>query len=522
MQADLSAVRLKCVKLNHEIAVLSSESGNVKRSFAAVKPFDQKNTTKSSLHVSDRIHLDMLRPASAVAGEIVAKLLRENDVINSSSIATVICDSLSTDLFSQEVLPPPNLDQCLCTLRAQLQENSYDERSIALVFECHLHAQSYAKRSIHEYWLAGTLLAVCTICSHRNDSDIALHDLAVSVCLDLAIYAGHCDHRSIIIIRTIAAVASFLRMPTLLLECFSVAFNASPCLNVVPSLLFHAACIWLVPFSKGSSSSHLLSLFIACIFDTSTQAALSESEAAHAVAFLHMACCSHSLIPNVAQVVPCCVAGLSGTDVHESYVACKFAVSVLDTSSIWSSIADPVLSLLHHQFSSQLLSDHITPDHVIQLRQSFNADHAHESFSHSLLSSSNVACSIVLLGHAVSAIVEQSELCVNESLARIFPAVKFLFSICCRGKSPCLNLKGSSPSSLSPSEAASYSLCELMAVACSVSHHKNQPSDYHSIDSIESLWTRLLSSMSLDSSNTNSFTQPLVKRHCLITNADTN
>jgi hypothetical protein len=521
MQADLSTVRLKCVKLNHKIAVLSSESGNIKN-FSAVRPFDRKSTTQSSLHVGEKIHLDVLRPASAVADEMVAKLLLENDVINSSSIVTAICDSLSANLFSQEVFPPPNLDLCLCSLRAQLQETSYDERSISLVFECHSHAKSCAQKSIDEYWLAGTLLAVCTICSQRSDCGITLHDLAVSVCLDLAIVAGHCDSRSITIIRTIAAAASFLRMPTLLLECFSVAFNESPCLNVVPSLLFHAACIWAAPFSKISSSSPLLSLFIACIFDTSTQAALSESEAAHAVAFLHMNCCSRSRVPNVAQVVPCCVAGLSGTDVHESYVACKFAVSVLDTSSIWSSVADPVLSLLHLQFGSHISAGQITEYRATQHLQSFNEDHAHEVFSHSAISSANVACSIVLLGHAVSVIVQQSESCLNESLSRISPAVKFLFSICCRGTPPCLNFKGPSPSSLSPSEAASYSLSELMGVACSVMHHNNEPSDYHSIDAIESLWIRLLSFMPLNSSNINSVTQPLAKRHCLFTNADTN
>ena len=513
MQADLSAARLKYVKLKHELSALSSESGNSKRSMAEPTPSSRKDTLQSSLREDGGVRLDMSLPASAAAADIVTNLRRENVDMNPSSVASAIRNSLAANLPSDNIFPPPKLERCLGALNAHLQENCYDERLITEISECRSHAWSFAKCPIDEQWLAGTLLAVCSLCTKSGGSFITLHDFAVFLCRDLAAFAGGSDHRSVIIIRTIACIASFLRMPTLLLECFCLAFNASPRLIVVPSLLFHAAFIWIAPFSKPSSSSYLLPLFISCIFDKSTQAALSESEAAHAVAFLHMICLSHSCLTNVAQVVPCCVAGLSGSNVYESYVACKFAVSILDSFSIQSSVLEPIMSLLRRHFVP-LLSAPAPPAHSALCHTvSPEQVHAHEASGSSQLPSANVACSIVLLGYSALAILQQNEPCHSEPFRQISAAVKFLFSICSRDDAPCLNFKDSSPSSLSSSEASSYSLVELLTIACSMSLHKSQPSDFHSIDSMESLWRSLLSLTSSDSSNSESFPLPQKKRH---------
>jgi hypothetical protein len=520
MQADFSTARLKYVKLKHEFSALSSESGNSKRSMMEPTPSSRKDTLQSSSHGDGGVRLDMILPASAAAADILTNLRRKNVVINPSSIASAIKNCLADNLPSDDVFPPPKLELCLGALNAHLQQNSYDERLIAGISECRSHARSFAKCSIDEHWLAGTLLAVCNLCTENGGSFLTLHDFAVFLCRDLAAFAGDSDHRSVIIIRTIACVASFLRMPTLLLECFCLAFNASPHLIVIPSLLFHAAFMWIAPFSNPSSSSYLLPLFISCIFDKSAQAALSKSEAAHAVAFLHMICSSHSSLTNVAQVVPCCVAGLSGTNVDESYVACKFAVSILDPCSIQSSVLEPIMSLLRRHFVP-LLSAPEPPAHSESCHpESLDLVHAHEASGSSQLSSANVACSIVLLGYSALAIVQQSESCLRESFCQISTAVKFLFSICSRADPPCMNFKDSSPSSLSSSEASSYSLIELLAVACSMKHHTSQPSDFHSINSMESLWRSLLTITSSDSSNSDSFPLHHKRRRDIATNEE--
>jgi hypothetical protein len=147
--------------------------------------------------------------------------------------------------------------------------------------------------------------------------------------------------------------------------------------------------------------------------------------------------------------------------------------------------------------------------------------HDREAFSRSALASANIACLIILLGYATSAVVEQSALRLNESLIQISPSVKFLFSICSRDSPPCKKFKGSSPSTLSPSEAASHSLNELMQIVCTVSHHISLPSDYHSINCMESLWTRLFLLTGSDLSDAaDSCSLPETKRHCLSTDTD--
>jgi hypothetical protein len=295
-------------------------------------------------------------------------------------------------------------------------------------------------------------------------------------------------------------------MPSLLYECFCIAFNSSSTLNVIPSLLFHSARIWPVPFSREASSSPLLSLFIACIFDPSTQASMSSFEAAHAVAFLHMVCPSRLSCAIVAQVVPLCVANMSGSNVREAFVACKFAVSILDSSSIWSSVADPILSILHRYFDCS--------DSSVSFSQPSNIACSHDTASDMLLPSDNVIHCIILIGHAVSEIVHQSELLLSVAILKISPAVDFLFKICCRDKPPCSELNCSPTVFLSPSDAASYALKGLMLLTCKALQCCPSPSDFHSIDSMETLWLRLSSPGTSQVCSADSAAVPLGKRAC--------
>lgn len=499
--------------------MLTCEAERFKKLVAERSDVFQKDTSASSSRAVIGISLDTSRPVSAVAADILAGLQRDSVVIDAPSIATAIYNCLQTDAFSHRVLPTPNLKHCLCALNAQLQRHSVDERSVVVVLQCCSHAQSYSQGSIDAHWLASTLLSVCTICTHDNCSSSTFRDFVESLCRNLANFAGCCDHRSVTIIRAIAAIASFLRLPTLLYECFCVAFIASPSLNVIPSLLFNASCIWPVPFSKTACSGSLISLFVACIFDVSTQAALSESEAAHAVAFLHTICAANVSFASVAEVVPCCVSNLRGADVSEAYIACKFAVSVLDSDSIWSSIASPILSLLQSDIALRTLA-HKSPAES-SLSQTVHGNESLSCSQSSALASTNATSCIILLGHAISAIVQQSELLLHASLVRISPAVEFLFSISFLGKPPCSILNCASPMSLPPAEAASVCLHEVITHACNASHCISPECDYDSIEKLELLWIELLSfpKTSLDSGCTNVSKLSVSKRQRHLSNA---
>ncbi len=505
----MSTSRLKCVKLTHEVAALSSETGDFKKRIAGLRNTSpQDNVVKLSSITVFGVPLNSSSPASATASDIVASFRRGNVVVESTSLASAIFASLAADSVSLGMVLSPRIERSLCILNSKLQERLYHERSIDGVLQCCSYAQSYAQGTIDECWLACTLLSVCTLCTKGNIISVPFRDFVVSLCRDLASLACNCDTRSVSVMRTIAAVASFLHMPLLLYECFCVAFNSSPHLNVIPSLLFHAARIWLVPFSQAASaSSPLLALFIACMFDPSTQVSFSESEAAHAVAFLHTVCSSCDSFSHVAQVVPCCISRMNGTDADEAFIACKFAVSILDTSSIWSSVAFPILSVLYRHFA-QLTSGHEPPiDFSASHSELLSTCLVHEG---SPVTFESAACSIFLLGHAVSAIIQQSEHCLNTCLFQISPAVDFLFKICPRNMPLSLkNLTLSSPSTFSPSEAALYSLKELMNVACIVSCYKHEESDFESIDSIQSLWKQLVP---VDASSHDGSSLPLSKR----------
>jgi hypothetical protein len=266
-----------------------------------------------------------------------------------------------------------------------------------------------------------------------------------------------------------------------------------------------------------------MSLFVACICDASTQAALSESEAAHAVAFLHTNCTAGVVFAHVAQVVPCCVSNLRGTDITEAYIACKFAVSVLDSASIWSSIASPILSMLQSDFTLRALalasSSESSPSHTAHGSDSVSFS----SSSNSALAPTNAASCIALLGHALAAIVQQSEPSLHESLLRISPAVEFLFSISLRDKplSPCSKFNSDSPMALSPAEAASGSLHVLIAHTCQASQYTPPQCD-DSIQKLELLWTQLLSRTSLDSGHSDMSVSSISKRQRRISHADPN
>jgi hypothetical protein len=482
--------------------VLSSENCSLRKKIAERSHTPHCETLQSASNLVPAFRLDASVPAPSAAADIFASLQRQNSIIDVSSLSAAIFNLIPNDPFPENLVKIPSLELCLCALNAQLQENSNSERSSVSVLECCSLAQSYGKISIDEYWLARVVLSVSSLCNHGNSSSSAIDDFVGSFCRDLAAHAGHCDHRSITIICTISAIASCHNMPTLLHECFCIAFNASSTLNVIPSLLFHSARIWPAPFSRAAFSRPLLSLFIACIFDPSTQASLSESEAAHAVAFLHIFCHSRISYANVAQVVPICISSMSGADVHEAFVACKFAVSILDTASIWSSLADPIMSLLNHHFNFPSLV-HMQPHDSSESHSHLPIPVcSHVVTSDAAFASENVTYCIILLGHAISEIVQQSEPFLSDTLFRISPAVNFLFRLCCRDKSPCSQLKYSPTVSLSTSDAASCTLKSLIVAACKVSQCCFSPSDFHSIDSMETLWSRLVSPASSHSRST--------------------
>ncbi len=514
LQADLSSARLKCVKLTHEVAALSSETSYKKKIAelreASPSPQDSRIAKLSSITVYG-VPLNSHSPASAIAADIVASLRRGNVAVDSTSLASAIFASLEADSVSAGIVPSPTIERSLGILNAQLQERLYNQRSIEGVLQCCSYAQSYAKGAIDECWLASTLLSVCTLCTKGCITNVPFHDFVVSLCRNLASLACNCDPRSVSVMRTIAAVASFLQMPLLLYDCFCAAFNSSSHVNVIPSLLFHAARIWLAPFSQTTgASSSLLALFIACMFDPSTQLSFSESEAAHAVAFLFTVCSSCDSFSHVAQVVPCCISKMAGTGADEAFIACKFAVSILDTSSIWSSVAFPILSMLHRHFA-QLSSGQEPPiDFSACYSESLNALLDHQCCPVTI---ENTAFSILLLGHAISAIIQQSEHCLNKCLLLISPAVGFLFKICSRNVQFSLKkVKLSSSMTNSSPEAAVYSLSELINVACTVSCYSSDESDFESIDSIESLWKKLLLLVSVDTSGDDGSALPLSKR----------
>jgi hypothetical protein len=241
------------------------------------------------------------------------------------------------------------------------------------------------------------------------------------------------------------------------------------------------------------------------MFDASTQVCFSSSEAAHAVAFLHMVFSTGYSCSKVDEVVPRCVAGMTGTDSYEAYIACKFAINILDSTSIWVSIASPVLSFLLQHFAS--LSSANVPPQVAAAADSIPSSES-SFFSVSFHSAS---CSIILLGQAVSLIVEQSESILQSSFVQISPAIKFLFRICARDFVRS-TFKFSSPLSLSPSEAAAYSLFEFINVACRVSRCSCIPSENSSIDDVELLWIQLLSMPPSRTDNSDRITSPGSKR----------
>jgi hypothetical protein len=495
------------VKLSHEVAVLSSESSFLRKKIDELSQLSHQETMSASSSgvFSFRLHVSV--PAPFAASNFFS-LLQEKTIFNSAGISAAIFNLLPISMPPNNLAQTPKLEQSLHALNAMLQLHSSGDHSNLTVLECCSFAQSCGKVSIDENWLAVMILSVCSLCAQHNVICSSYDDFVLSLCRDLASYAGRGDHRSIIIICTISVVASFLCMPTLLNECFCIAFNASSTLNVIPSLLFHSARIWPVPYFRSASSCPLLSLFIACMFDPCTQASMSDCEAAHAVAFLHLVSCSRFSSSSVALVVPMCVASMSGTDVYEAYVACKFAVSILDTSSIWSSIAHPIFSMLNRHFDSS------SDAHFDQSDSTISRLHvcSNDATGDPQLANKNVVFCINLLGHSISEILQQSELFLSDTLSRISPAVNFLFSICCRDKETFLQLNDSpKPTvSLSPSEAAFLSLKEMILVSCKVLQMCYVPSDFHSIDSMETLWARTLSPSKVVE---NSFA--LCKRPCI-------
>lgn len=458
--------------------------------------------------------LDPSVSASSAAADFVACLQQENAVISVSSVSSALCNLLPNDFHPNVVVQNPKLEQCLFALNAQLQDPSHDVRSNVLVLECCSLAQSFFKISIDEYWLARMVLSLGAVCTQGNSSQTACDDFVICFCKDFATFAGRCDHRSITIIRTISVVACFLHIPTLLYECFCIAFNASSTLNVIPSLLFHSARFWPAPFSREASSCPLLALFIACIIDPSSQSSFSVCEAAHAVAFLYTVCDYRFSFTSVAQTVPFCVASMSGSDAGEALVACKFAVSVLDASSIWSSVAEPILSMLHRHFDSSSLVQAHSNDSPTPHLQPPIAARSHDSILDSVLATENVTHCIKLLGHAVSEIIQQSELFSTNVIFQISPAIRFLFSICCREKPPGSPLRYSSNMPASPSEVASCTFKELTIVACKLSQYRSVLSDFNSLDSMEALWSRMLSPISLDLRSVEGPLLPHLKRPC--------